>query len=204
MDMTEKEIKQTLSDRNNLKVTTVKRLGQTQTIKFNVIGKKPSNTVNIEKKGQTDKLHTLRVFDYIPSNSCYRCGESDHKAKQCKSNKEVCPICCEDHSMKEHKERQLTKTYCKKCNSYSHPLLKCKRKHNVESVESISPNQEVNMETIIENQDNERENINDNNKEVQADNINTKTEEKPSLGSLQKQINMILDILRKSEPKSNK
>ena len=92
VDMTEVEIKKTLVDKNNIKVTTVKRLGQTQAVKFNVIGKKPSDTVAFEKKGQKGKLHTLKVLDYKPSTVCYRCGMSDHIAKHCKATKEVCPI----------------------------------------------------------------------------------------------------------------
>ena len=203
--MTEVEIKKTLVDKNNIKVTTVKRLGQTQAVKFNVIGKKPSDTVTFEKKGQKGKLHTLKVLDYKPSTVCYRCGMSDHIAKHCKATKEVCPICCENHSMKEHKEKQMTKIYCNKCDSSKHTLLKCKRKQKVESVESPNPELEVNMETTTssENKDSEVTIIVENDKEDQCVNNSLNKDETPSLGSLQKQIDMILGILRKWEPKTS-
>ncbi len=205
LEMTESDIKKTIVDKNNLKVTTVKRLGQTKTIKFNVIGKKPSNVVYIEVKGQTDKLHNRRVHEYKPNTTCFRCGETDHFAKHCKAKKEVCPICCEAHSIKEHKQQKLTKIFCKKCNSSTHPLLKCKREHSEEPVGSMSPNQEEEMEITETSQkpNNKAADTTDNENAVLGTNANVTEEQTPTLGSLQKQINTILEILRKSEPKSN-
>ncbi|MCP3850376.1 MAG: hypothetical protein GY694_09090 [Gammaproteobacteria bacterium] len=175
------------------------------------------------------------MYDYKQISTCYRCGESDHIAKNCKSDKEVCPICCENHSMRDHKKRQLTKVYCKKCDSHNHPLLTCKRKQDKEPMESMNLNKEVDMDTttLTENKGN-KDAINeeitvssekpnnkahgsvkivnkttenavsaDNDKEVQDGNSSLNKDQTLSLGSLQKQIDQILAILRNWEPKTS-
>ena len=60
--------------------------------------------------------------------TCYRCQEVGHLATECKARRQSCPICGEDHTLKEHKAtpKVTERLWCTHCKSDRHSSIDCK------------------------------------------------------------------------------
>ena len=136
IETTPENILETLTQQNS----ELDMIGDNIVPKFCYTTKRGTRNMVIEVNSETRKrlLHNrvklgwtlCKVDDYLVAKRCYRCSRYNHTHKECKGE-EVCPLCTENHKLKECKA-VISEHKCINCITYNkhHPQTQIDTAHS--------------------------------------------------------------------------